>query len=257
MDLQRVFPQNEVCLCKDERRSRTWRINNINEPPINHVSRWLQTELLSPAINWIEIAANTSPLYEEVIAQRLGLIPINADPLRMELYAQGESSPTQSSCTERSCIVFDLVVENNTQQVMNVTSDQLRWVPFNNQLQIFADRYPKPFYPDLLILRLYPGQKIAIRAYAVLGTGIQHAKWSATNPYFGPCSIIDSLRPTCITCPQLSLTTRYQPGFNCYYFTIELKGGLSYQDVQNQLETRFTWNGLYPPQRVRYFFENQ
>lgn len=260
MDLRPVFPQNDVCLFSEGVRERTWKINNIPPITLNYLSRWLQSELLSVAIDGIDVITNTSPLYDEQLAERLGLIPIEADPLRMDRF----TGSSLADCTERTCLIFELNVTNSTQGVMNVLSSDLRWVPIGNQAQLFIDRPPRPFFPQLLIARIYPGQSIQLRAYATLGTGAEHAKWSSLNALFSPFTPkapmsqlvpVPKRYPTCITCEQVTVNTKFEPGFGCYYFTIGLTGGLTFEDVQRQLDSRFDWGNRYPPQPIRYSFQ--
>ena len=253
MDLKPLFPQHDVCLYSEAGRERTWRIANVPPTLLNFLTRWLKTELLTVAVNGIIAEVNTSPLYSEVLAHRLGLVPIAVDPLRMERF-EGDSF---TNCTDRTCVVFDLVAENNGRGVRDVMSGELQWVPFGNQLQIFADRPPMPYYSDLLLVRLYPGQAIKIRAYAVLGTGAEQAKWSAVNAVGSPFAAFPQMYPTCLSCEQLAVSVRFEPGFGCYYYTIELTGGLDFSDVQQQILTRFDWQGQYPPKPLRYFFEQK
>lgn len=250
MDLQPLFPEHDVCEYSQERDEKTWRINNIPPGLLKYLQSWLNTQLISAAIHLVEINQNTSRMPDEIIAHRLGLIPVDLDPLQMRAF-EGDD-PTR--CTDETCILFNLDVQNNTRQPIDVLSDQLEWVPLGDQAQKLKDRPPRA-YPDLPILRLSPGKRVSLKAYAILGTGDQHKKWSQANSYFGTVTSSPQTNLLCTSCSQMGVTTSVDPGFGCYYFTIELIGGLTFQDLQKQLMLRFNWEGRYPPVPARYFFE--
>lgn len=318
MDLQRIFPENPVCLLQQTPRSQTWRILNITDAVLNYLRVWLLRELLSVAINWVHVYRNSSSFPEEYIAHRLGLLPIVADPLELNDFDR----PNPEGCAEDTCIVFDLNVWNRNQPVINVVSGDLRWVPLGNQAQRFRAE-PRILYDDLIIAKLLPGQELRLRAFAIRGTGAQHAKWSNINVFFGliPTRISPSTQapvqfpvpsqgqlvqlraplpvpapsimaqlgqplPTpapsimsqltgnlpgspppsrgtdgtpeitpCVPCEQLPINITMQPGFNCYYFTVTLTGGLTFEDIDRQLRTRFDWRQNYPPRPTQYVFE--
>ena len=256
MNLQRLFPEHNVCLFSEGDREKTWRIANVPPELLNHLRVWLLTQLRSPAIDLVEILENNTQNYDEVLAHRLGLSPIEADPLAMEPFAPEVKFNQPDLCTERTCLLFELNSENSTSSIRSVSLDELKWIPLGNQISIFGERPPRPFYSDLYLARLLPGQRIHLRAYAVLGTGSQHAKWSAVDPSYSPLTMKDvQIVPTCTTCEQIRVTMKFDPGFDCFYFTISLIGGLSFEDVERQLETRFDWNGLYPPRPVKYLYD--
>ena len=278
MDLQALFPDHSVCLFSDRPEEKVWRIHNISAQALNYLRIWLDNNIISVAINWLQVQANTSTFYDEYIAHRIGLIPINADPLRMEDF--NEENP--NLCSENTCIMFELNINNPGPAVKNVLSQDLRWIPLGNQAEAWRDRPPRPIH-DVVIAKLLPGQEINLKAYAVRGTGEQHAKWSATLTHFrlvptrrpiiqgqtisiaSPTPIISILSPEtssssssssslpCLPCEQI-VHVRYQPGFNCYYFTVELVGGLSFDDINRQLQTRFSWEGGPSFEEARYIF---
>ena len=269
MDLQRIFPENSVCLLSETPRERTWRILNISYGALNHLRNWLERELVSVAIKWIEVPDNTSLMPEEVWAHRLGLTPIKADPLVMVDFTEEDPD----FCGERTCLIFDLNLVNTGTTPMNVLSGHLQWVPIGNQASLFRDP-PRPLYDDIVLAKVSPGRGIQLRAYAVRGTGEQHAKWSAVYAFFrkiptgsaarAPFTVETGTRifpiphtGTCDYCEYFPLEVTMQPGFNCYYLNIKLTGGLTFEDIQRQLDERFDWGGLYPPREIQYFLETR
>lgn len=267
MDLQTLFTQNPVCLFENSDEIRTWRILNVNDRVLNYLRVWLLRELLSVAINWIHVYRNTSTYADEYIAHRLGLIPIAFDPLELQDF----KGTGPELCSENTCIIFDLNVWNPSRDTINVLTRDLKWVPLGNQAQQFRVP-PRPQYDDLIIAKLLPGQELRLRAFAIRGTGADHAKWSNINTYFltpthissTPAEVAVSQTPLsttsieqCVPCNQIPINIRIQPGFNCYYFTIELTGGLTFENIQRQLNTRFNWKSNYPVIQPQYVFGNR
>lgn len=120
------------------------------------------------AIDDVIIVDNTSVVYDELIAHRLGLIPLSTDLSRYVL-------PKECSCkTELGCsncrVLLTLDVES---------SDKVRTV-FSGDM-ISDDENTIPISDQIPILKLAPGQKIKLEAYAKLGIGKDHAKWQPTT----------------------------------------------------------------------------
>lgn len=248
MDLGSIFQEGQVCLFSDNDQIKIWRITNVPNSALNYLRIWLQDELVSTSIDMVQIKENTSTFYDEYISHRLGLIPIDADPLRMVNFDETD----YDLCSENTCIEFNLNVNNPTSNVKNVLSGDLIWNPIGNQAQMWQDRPPKPLYNDLLIAKLLPGQELNLRCYAVRGTNPQHAKWGSVFTHFRMVKQSSTYFPStgCIPCEQLNINL--QPGNNCYYFTIELVGSLTFEDIQRQLQLNFRWNdqALIPTQYI-------
>jgi DNA-directed RNA polymerase I and III subunit RPAC1 len=149
---------------------------------------------------------NTSMTEDEVLAHRLGLIPIKADP-RLFRECVGEEDPD-----EHHVVAFRLDVkcerapavggggrgsgggrgaggssDGAAGEMINsrVLSGSLLWVEQGDQADRFRDVPIRPVHDDILIAKLRPGQHIKLEAWCVKGTGKTHAKWSpvATASY--------------------------------------------------------------------------
>lgn len=89
------------------------------------------------AIENVYIWINNSIIQDEVLAHRLGLIPIQADPRWFEWIEAANAEPT-----DRDTIVFrlDVVCEQNEgedAQTMTVYSQSLEWMPQGGQAESF------------------------------------------------------------------------------------------------------------------------
>lgn len=231
MSLQLVFPNVPMCLISETPISKTWEVLNVKPKALNYLRRWLLSDLLSVAIDWVEIYENTSNVYDEFLAHRLGLIPIRANPLLLEDFTEGPDL-----CSETTCIQFNLKVKNNGGGIKNVVSGDLEWIPIGNQEELFAQK-PHPVNDNILIAKLLPGREVDLKCYAIRGTGEQHAKWSNVNAFF-------EILPTCVACEKIPVEISIEPKNKCHYFTIELTGGLSFKDIDEQLTTRFNWDDI-------------
>jgi hypothetical protein len=107
----------------------------------NALRRILLAEVPTVAIETVWIAINSSIIQDEVLAHRIGLIPIKVDPRKLE-YVVGEEE------TDRDTIVFHFDVECTNEQVTNqfgkkcyknenALSSALKWLPQGNQEEIF------------------------------------------------------------------------------------------------------------------------
>jgi DNA-directed RNA polymerase I and III subunit RPAC1 len=154
------------------------------DPPIaNAFRRILLSEVPTMAIEHVFIANNTSIIQDEVLAHRLGLIPIKVDPRLFEYRKVGQDA------TDENTIIFKLHVrcswgnpdsQNPDERYVKhkVYSGDLEWIPTGDQAERFAAGPIKPVHDDILIAKLRPGQEIDIEMHCTKGQGKEHAKWS-------------------------------------------------------------------------------
>ena len=127
---------------------------------VNSLRRVMLAELPKLAIDDVIIYDNTSPLFDEMIAHRLGLIPIPTDlkilSFRSECACSGKGCPT---CTVR----YTLSKEGEGV----VYSGDLQ--PEHPSFAITETKIP--------IVELTKDQRVILEVEAVLGRGRDHAKW--------------------------------------------------------------------------------
>jgi len=265
MELVQLFPKNDSCLISDvpSKRTKTWRILNVDPYDTNRLRVWLLDQLYSMAINLVVFHENDTVFADEYLAHRIGLISISADPLDFE-----DLDP-EGNCDENTCIQFDLNVVNSSAQDLNVTDSDLRWVPLGNQETTLRGKFPKPTYGNLLITVLAPGQALSFSAYAIKGNGQQHMKFSTVFPISAPFILAQTrqipsvkieqnldpvvqtelMNPNCPPCSQVAKTEGQKNGFSCVNFTIQLQGGLTWENIFDQLQQLFDW-GNSPPRNT-------
>src|SRR3989440_4528670 len=107
-----------------------------------------------------------SPLFDEMIAHRLGLVPIPTD---LGLYNRREDCPT---CHGEGCPNCTIIYSVNKRGPGLVTS---------GDLEPIGDAKLRPTDQKIPIVKLGDGQAMLVYATAVLGNGKDHAKWQATH----------------------------------------------------------------------------
>eukprot|EP00123_Amoebidium_parasiticum_P010985 comp20445_c0_seq1/m.25996 comp20445_c0_seq1/g.25996 ORF comp20445_c0_seq1/g.25996 comp20445_c0_seq1/m.25996 type:complete len:354 (-) comp20445_c0_seq1:437-1498(-) len=154
----------------------------------NAFRRIVISEVPTMAIEHVYLMNNTSIMQDEVLAHRLGLIPINADPALFEYKEGGDDQ-----FTDANTIAFKLNVKCSQtakkakgdktatptpSKSMSVYSRDLKWVPQGAQADRFKDKPISVVYDDILIMKLRPGQEMDIEMHCEKGIGKTHAKWS-------------------------------------------------------------------------------
>ena len=130
----------------------------------NALRRVMLAEVPNLAIDFVEFQDNTSALFDEVIAHRLGMLPLQFDPKKFnftdECKCKGKGCP--------SCEVFFALEKTGPAMV------------YSSDLKS-SNRGVKPTSPDFPIVKLLKGQHAKLEAIARLGRGKEHAKFQSAN----------------------------------------------------------------------------
>jgi DNA-directed RNA polymerase subunit D len=133
----------------------------------NALRRAMMAEVPAMAIEDVIVIENSSVLYDEVIAHRLGLIPIKTD---LDAYVLPEECDCKSELGCSKCRAsFTLEAEAVDEPVM-VYSSALK-----------AESDAIPVSGNIPIVKLGPMQKLRLELYAKLGRGLEHAKWQPVS----------------------------------------------------------------------------
>nr|CAD1839390.1 unnamed protein product [Ananas comosus var. bracteatus] len=122
----------------------------------NAFRRILIAEVPTMAIEKVFMVDNTSVIADEVLAHRLGLIPLDADPRQFEYLSENDVP------NERNTIVYELKLSCKKGSPRLTVSKKPLGVT----------------YKDIILAKLGAGQAIELEAHAVKGIGKDHAKWS-------------------------------------------------------------------------------
>ncbi|MBI2574573.1 DNA-directed RNA polymerase subunit D [Candidatus Woesearchaeota archaeon] len=138
-------------------------LRNTDTSVVNAIRRIATDEVPVMAVEDVEFRKNSSAIYDEMIAHRLGLVPLKTD---LESY----SLPDKCKCGGAGCArcQVKMTLAANVQGPCTVYAEELK----------SKDPKIKPVFGKMPIVSLLKGQKLEIEATAVLGKGREHAKWS-------------------------------------------------------------------------------
>ncbi len=143
------------------------RIKNSSFEYVNSLRRACMDLVPTLAVEYVRIGSNNSALYDEVLAHRLGLIPLKTDlksyDFRNECKCDGEGCP-------RCTVNFTLKKEGPS-------------IAYSGDM-VSSDPEIKPVFDNIVIVKLFENQEVEFEATAVLGRGRTHAKWSPCLAYY-------------------------------------------------------------------------
>ncbi len=130
----------------------------------NSLRRAMIGEVPTLAIEDVKIYDNTSALFDEMLAHRIGLIPIRTE--------EGCFVPRDTcTCGGAGCPSCSVLFTMSVEGPGTVTSKDL----------ISQDPRIVPASPDIPIVKLIKDQKVVLEARAVVSRGREHAKWQPTT----------------------------------------------------------------------------
>ena len=198
------FKQQFKCNILEQRKSNTkyntedvlvFELIGIDASIANALRRILLSEVPTMAIKTVYFHDNSSIVQDEVLAHRLGLVPLKVDPKNFfDLQNEDEK-------TDYNTLVYQLDVTCKRKPNMNmnktnengeetldvdynalehgiVYASDLKWQPCGTQLDRLNNVEPRPVNEDIVLAKLRPGQKIHLEVHAVRGIGKTHAKFS-------------------------------------------------------------------------------
>jgi len=158
----------EVKVIERDANSVRFILSGVSPAFANALRRAMIGEVETMAIENVIVVENNSVMYDEILAHRLGLIPLSSS-------VEGYVSPDECDCkSELGCnkcrVSFTLEAEA-TDDTITVYSGDLR----------SEDPNVKPIVDKIPIVKLALGQKLKLEAYARLGKGLEHAKWQPVS----------------------------------------------------------------------------
>ena len=166
----------------------TFRLSNTGVTIANTIRRAILTQ--TPSVGFrtepyekseVQISINTTPLVNEMVAHRIGMIPIHADPKTFD----------------PELFTFELDVENSSKQIRDVRAKDFRVTMRDpkNPLEKPIEVDPLTFFPPdpitgdtILITRLRPqwnptapNERIQLKARASVSNGTENIRWSPVS----------------------------------------------------------------------------
>lgn len=157
-------PMIRTKVVEEKGNSVTLQLEGIDRSYANAVRRFCIAEVPSMAIDDVVILENSSVLYDEILAHRLGMIPIKTD---LTKYILPEKCDCGSPLGCNKCRVLFVLEATGKEKVTTVMSGDL----------VSEDREVRPVSEAIPLVKLAQGQTVKLEAYARLGRGKEHAKW--------------------------------------------------------------------------------
>lgn len=127
----------------------------------NTLRRIIAEEVPTMAVETVELRKNSTILYDEIIAHRLGLLPLTTDLKSYNL-------PADCKCKGEGCARCELK--------MTLKPAKGAGMVYASEIKS-KDSAVKPVFGKMPIVKLLKGQELEIEATASLGKGKDHAKW--------------------------------------------------------------------------------
>ncbi|MBP5082847.1 MAG: DNA-directed RNA polymerase subunit D [Methanomicrobium sp.] len=129
----------------------------------NSFRRTMISDVPKLAIEDVIIYDNNSALFDEMLAHRLGLIPLKTN---LSEYKK----KSECSCGGEGCSLCESVYTLSAEGPCLVKSSDL----------IAQNPDAAPVTGEIPIVKLEKGQKVVLEAHAEINTGLEHAKWQST-----------------------------------------------------------------------------
>lgn len=133
---------------------------------VNSIRRVIIDDVKTFAIEDVEIIKNESPLYDETLAHRLGLVPLKTN-------LTDYNSKNECKCQGVGCALCEVHLTLDVQKPGYVYSSELK----SDDPQIV------PMDEKIPLTKLFGDKVVELRAKAILGTGREHAKWAPAHAY--------------------------------------------------------------------------
>lgn len=192
-DLEEFKENFQIKVVRDEQHTMEFEMIGCDPSIANALRRILIAEIPTVAIEHVFMINNTSIIQDEVLAHRLGLVPILVDPALLEYKSREEAA------SEKNTLVFklDVTCTRSGDKILNerVLSGDLHWLPSGSEIpDETGTRFaagqahlggptsaPRMVHDDILLAKLRPGQCIVLEGHCTKGVGKEHAKWSPVS----------------------------------------------------------------------------
>ncbi len=142
-------------------------LSGVTPTEANTLRRLIVNEVPVLAIEDVSIIKNGSALYDEIIAHRLGLIPLKTDLKSYRLQAD-------CKCSGKGCAQCTLHLTLSAKGPCTVYASEI----------VSKDPKIKPVHPGMPIVKLLKKQALEFEAVAVMGVGKDHMKFSPGHVYY-------------------------------------------------------------------------
>ena len=155
----------ELKLINQQKEKISFSISGVDHILVNTLRRMILEEVPTLAIEDINFIDNSSALSDEMLAHRIGLVPLTTD---LKSYVLPEEAKN-----ENDPMAF-LNLKMKVCGPINVYSSELK----------SQDHKIQPVYQKMLIVKLLKDQNLELEATAILGSGKRHMKFAPGLAYF-------------------------------------------------------------------------
>lgn len=163
----------EVKFVEKNKEKLTLLVKGVDAAYMNAIRRLVMDEAPTMAVRQITVHKNGSALYDEMIAQRIGLVVLKTD---IESY----NLIDECKCEGKGCQKCQTSFTLKANGPGNVYAEEMK----------IDDQKIKPVYMKTLILKLAKGQNLELEGTISLGLGKKHAKYSPGLVYYRGYPII-------------------------------------------------------------------
>jgi len=153
-------------------------ISNVNIAFANAIRRIIIAEVPTMAIDFARISENTGCIHDDMIAQRLGLIPFISSNVDKFDYYWNESNLLSE-------VEFKLNILNKEEYPIDVTTDDLKMINDDKYTgynkNIYQSVKPVKFDYPIVITKLAKGQQLSFTCSVRKGISQEHAKFQPTS----------------------------------------------------------------------------
>lgn len=192
-DVEKFKETFDIKISHIDEREANFDLVHVDTSIANAFRRIMISEVPSVAAENVYFLNNTSVIQDEVLAHRIGLVPLKVDPDMLSWIDQ--SLPEEERFTDENTIVMTLNVKctRNPNAPKDATDPKILYhnssvyardlvfEPQGKQSETFANCPVVPCDPDILLAKLRPGQEISLRVHCILGIGSDHAKFSPVS----------------------------------------------------------------------------
>ena len=139
----------------------------------NALRRIMISEVPTLAVDYVNIEDNNSVFFDEVLAHRIGLVPLEfPDKLNLK---------EECKCEGKGCALCEATLVLEKSGPCFVHAKDLK----------SSNKEVKPVEGDSIIVELLEKQKVKLEAVARLGRGTEHAKWQAANAVYQTYPVVE------------------------------------------------------------------
>ena len=168
----------EIKVLKEDNENLNFVLKDTDYVYVNTLRIIMLSEIPILAIKSVKFIKNTSALFDEAIAHRLGLLPLTTD-------LKGYEFKENCKCKGKGCARCQLKFILEAKGPCIVYAENLK----------SRDSKIIPVYPKMPIVKLLKGQTLQIEAVARLGKGKEHAKFAPGLVYYR--AVADIKTSTC------------------------------------------------------------